>query len=489
MVLWIIAGVVIGLIVYWHINSPRNAPGPSPTVFLGNLNLHWSLAQGSYPAYAEMLCNAHGKIVQCYLPGLFQSKSLFTIADPKLVTSILCDKKTFPYRVNDDSVFSKVAPQSLLILPSGDKYFRHKSIIMPFLHQKHHLTNYMNVIKEKTKQLVDLLTKKDEVDINVLLTTVSGDIICQIAFGSQRDLLGELQCDPLVEKVKYLCKDAMWLSVLPFLSNFSGGRKQRLAESVSCIRERALGLINSKKDNQNSEQNNASPTILQMLKDYKSDLGESLSYNEIIDEVATMFLAGHDTIANTVSWSLLMLSRNPHIQKRLFNEVSTQIPNFPSDYDEFDTLKYCQAVIYETLRICPTVPVMLRTSVEDYQWDNIKFPRDSSFAIVCNVMNQNEDIWTNPKVFDPARFYDISSIELARMRKDKGFFPFGAGTRICIGKSLAMIESVILLSGIIKNFSVHHTDSTEAFQPKSFVSQYPFPGLSMKFVRRSPELS
>lgn len=174
--------------------------------------------------------------------------------------------------------------------------------------------------------------------------------------------------------------------------------------------------------------------------------GHRFSPEEMVDQVAIFFLAGHETSASTLSWALYLLAAYPDVQKRVASEV-------PSDWDGFQIGKLSQLpltrdVFRETLRLYPPVPMMVRESTQPEEFRRRPAPKGSQIVLSPWHLHRHERLWDNPDGFDPDRWQTDAGTQSAR----SAYMPFSAGPRVCPGAGFAMAEGVLLLARLVGAF-------------------------------------
>jgi cytochrome P450 len=188
---------------------------------------------------------------------------------------------------------------------------------------------------------------------------------------------------------------------------------------------------------------------------------------ELADQLATLMVAGHETTAAAMFWSLYLLARHSDKQERLAAEVA----NFDFGATIADTLLprlvYCRAVVDEVLRLYPPAFVIVRQAIEDDLIGGIVVPRGTLVLIAPWILHRHRRLWTDPDTFDPGRFL------LGKQRPNRfAYLPFGIGPRVCIGASFAITELQLMLATLIRAFSIELTDDRPVF-PTAMVSLQP----------------
>ena len=175
----------------------------------------------------------------------------------------------------------------------------------------------------------------------------------------------------------------------------------------------------------------------------------SLSLDDIIDEFLTIFIAGQETTANSLSFALYEIIRNPHVEEKLLNEVNEVLGERDYiDFDDLTKLKYLGQVLEEALRKYPVAPSLGRVLTKDITVGGYHIPKGNEIITRQLLFTMNPEIWKNPEVFDPDRFLDAKSIPDLNMIQ----FPFSIGAHTCIGQTFAKFESKVILARLLQRF-------------------------------------
>lgn len=172
--------------------------------------------------------------------------------------------------------------------------------------------------------------------------------------------------------------------------------------------------------------------------------GEKMPDQMIADNILSLYGAGFETTAGSISWALQVMAENPKLQERVAAEAAALS-------EEEDPLKTCPLtlrVVKETLRLFPSVPVVIRMANRDVSVGDLKIRKGTLVYVCIFVSQRNELTWADAHRFDPDRF--LPEAEAARHRS--AFLPFGAGPRICIGMRFALMEAVLALAGLTRKF-------------------------------------
>ncbi|KEJ87986.1 cytochrome P450 [Sulfitobacter donghicola DSW-25 = KCTC 12864 = JCM 14565] len=177
------------------------------------------------------------------------------------------------------------------------------------------------------------------------------------------------------------------------------------------------------------------------------ETGERFSTEEMVDQVAIFFLAGHETSASTLAWALYLMALYPEWQEKLAQEAQALDA---CDFAVMSKLRLSRDVFRETLRLYPPVPMMVRESSCPEQMRDRAVPKGSQMVISPWHLHRHERLWDNPDGFDPTRWHS----ENGKACQREAFIPFSAGARVCPGAGFAMIEGPLILSRILRDYRV-----------------------------------
>jgi cytochrome P450 len=204
------------------------------------------------------------------------------------------------------------------------------------------------------------------------------------------------------------------------------------------------------------------------------ETGEAFSDEQLGDQVATMILAGHETTATALFWSLFLLALDPATQDKLAAEVGDVASSAP----EIDRLKYTRAVIDETMRLYPPAFLIARAAAAPDTIAGMAVRKNDVVLIAPWLLHRHERLWRHPNAFIPERFMPPSP------PPDRfAYLPFGVGARICIGAHFALVESTLALAKIIGAFRVELLDKAPVM-PVGVVTTQPNRSPSFRITRR-----
>lgn len=202
---------------------------------------------------------------------------------------------------------------------------------------------------------------------------------------------------------------------------------------------------------QRRQSNEKTNDLLSMLMEAKDEqTGQQMDDKLLRDEVATLMLAGHETTANALSWTWMLLSQNPAAREKLQSELNRVLQGKSPTLEDLAQLVYTQQVMKESMRLYPPVSLLGREAAVNTQIGDYEIPQGTSIMISQWVMHRHPKYFDHPEAFQPERWTQ----ELEKQLPKGVYIPFGDGPRICIGKGFAQMEAALLLATIAQKFQI-----------------------------------
>jgi cytochrome P450 len=188
--------------------------------------------------------------------------------------------------------------------------------------------------------------------------------------------------------------------------------------------------------------------LLSMLLAAQDEDGSGMTDQQLRDETITLFLAGHETTANTLSWTWWLLAQNPAVEARLHAELSDVLAGNAPSLDDLPKLVYTNHVITESLRLYPPAWGTARTAIEDHEIAGYPVPKGSGVSFAQWTVHRDPRWYDAPEEFRPERWEG----DLLKRIPKFAYFPFGGGPRQCIGNSFALMEAALILATVAQKF-------------------------------------
>jgi cytochrome P450 len=201
--------------------------------------------------------------------------------------------------------------------------------------------------------------------------------------------------------------------------------------------------------------------LLNMLLETRyEDTGEGMSVSQLVDEIKVLFIAGHETTANALTFTLYLLAKNSDIQQKVFDEI-IEIESQTNDLvEQLQKMTYTNAVLNESMRLYPPAWITDRQNVTDDTLAGYHIKKETLIGVSFYELHRNPKYWTNPDKFNPERF-------LGEQKKlsMQYFYPFGAGPRMCIGAGFAIYEMCLTIAQIVKKYEIKSNTDKVQFNP------------------------
>ncbi|HXW28054.1 MAG TPA: cytochrome P450 [Xanthobacteraceae bacterium] len=215
-----------------------------------------------------------------------------------------------------------------------------------------------------------------------------------------------------------------------------------------------------------------------LLKAQDPETGQAMSEAEVRANIITFVAAGHETTANTISWTLFLLSRSAHWQERVVAEAEREIGGPVEGLAE--RLVETRAVIEEAIRLYPPLPAISRAAVAADELSGCRIKPGAMVVIAPYVLHRHRLLWERPDEFDPNRFLGSARAGIDRF----AYLPFGVGPRICIGSGFALQEATLVVATVMKHFRLEPVSGRRVW-PVLRVTLRPDGGLPMVVRRRN----
>jgi cytochrome P450 len=177
---------------------------------------------------------------------------------------------------------------------------------------------------------------------------------------------------------------------------------------------------------------------------------------EVRNELVTLIVAGHETVASTLTWTWFLLAGNPSVARAVRTEAAG-LPEAPWDIDTLKVLPVTRASIDESLRLYPPAWVVSRKSVEPDVLGGYPIPAGATIITSPYLLHRDGKVWSHPLTFDPSRFLPDAPRPVDRT----SYLPFGAGPRLCIGRDLALLEAPLVIAGLARHVEVWPVSAAE----------------------------
>jgi cytochrome P450 len=257
---------------------------------------------------------------------------------------------------------------------------------------------------------------------------------------------------------------------------------RRLRRAVATLDAAAAGIVTGRRATLDSE-DGADDVLALLLR--AADAG-ALTAREVRDEIVTMVVAGHETVASSLTWTLHLLAGHPQAQRELHAELDAVLGGRAPAWADVPALRYTRAVVDEALRLFPPAWVITRRALADDVVAGVEVPAGTLAVLSPWLLHRRPARWPDPDRFDPARFLAAGADRQAAgpAAVDAGYLPFGAGPRLCIGRDLALVEAVLVVAALLRDREVARPPGGPEPRVDALVTLRPRGGLPLLLRRR-----
>lgn len=405
-------------------------PGPRGKPFIGMI----PEMMGDMLGMFMDMTREYGGVVQFKLFG----KPYLLVTNPDYVKHILQDN----YRnyIRGRSVETgRVLLGDGLPLTDGDFWLRERRLMQPAFHRQR-LFGLVEKMTEAIAARLDGWKTVNEVEIESEMSQLTLTIIIQAMFSARAS--GRIQ--DLAEAFKTASKFMLWRSQqmwapplwIPVPKNAAYNK------ALKTLNDIVYPLI------EEARKNPANDLLDMLLEARDEQTGEGMTDRQVRDEVVTIFFAGHETSAASMTWMFYLLSQHSDVEMKLRKEITEVLGSRTPTFADLPKLTYTQKVIQETLRLYPAAYLFAREAVGDQILDGYKIPAGTMIFITPYVTHRDTRFWAGPEGFDPERF----NPDQIAQRPSHVYFPFGEGPHICIGNNFAMTEMQLILTMALQRF-------------------------------------
>lgn len=349
---------------------------------------------------------------------------------------------------------------------------KRRKVVAPIIHGSR-VPGFAPIMVETiAEQRAEWQKKGDGAPVDALadMAHLTAEIICRTIFGRN---LGENYAAEVVEGFTDYQRhidqvDLISMFGLPeWLPRFRG---RAIKSSV----KRIMAVLDEIIDSYAAQKEKGEASVIGGLLEARDEDGKPLSREAIRSEAAVIFMAGHETTANTLAWAWFLLSQSDRVRTKLHDELDTVLAGKMPGFKDVQTLPYTRAVIEETLRLYPPVPILAREAMADTVISQKPIRKGSLVMVVPWLMHRNPELWDDPDAFTPERFTDPD----ARKPNKYGYVPFSIGPRICAGLQFGLTEAILSLAILAQQFELRLAPGTDV-QPVARLTLRPGEDLPM----------
>lgn len=326
-----------------------------------------------------------------------------------------------------------------LITSDGALWKKQRKLVAPAFHAKR-IAAYADTMTAYTTALLETWRDGETRDIAKEMAALTIRIVGKTLFDV--NATGE-NAAPVLSAMETIQESQGTLTILPeWIPTPANLAKKRSLRELDRL---VYGIIAERQANEGDRGD-----LLSMLIEARDEHGQPMDSKQIRDEAVTLFLAGHETTANTLNWTFTLLSKHPDIEAALHAELDAVLGGRPATLADLEQLKYTEQVIKESMRLYPPAWSVGRVAIEDVKIGEWTLPKGTRAGIVTYMTHHDSSLWDAPERFDPSRFAPDREAKIPKY----AYLPFGGGPRVCIGNHFAMMEAKLLLAGIASRYQL-----------------------------------
>ncbi len=448
------------------VHSP---PGPDGDFITGNLSGYWRDPLD----FLSNSAHQYGDIIRFH----FGPNVSYMINHPDCIEEVLVTKRSqFRRYLNPDG--SDLLFGNGLITSEGDFWRRQRRLIQPAFHRER-IATYADVMVTHTNRMLATWQPEEIRDVQQEMMYLTLAIIAKTLFDA--DLAGEVEeIDTALKVMMQHFNENRGSNELLILLSYllpkwlPTTRQLRFRKAVKRLDDIVYRIIHEHRTSGKD-----TGDLLSMLLHVQDSDGSQMTDQQLRDEVMNLILAGHETTANALSWTWMLLSQNPVVEAKLLEELQAVLGGRVPTMADVSQLRYTERVVLESMRLYPPLWMISLQAVEDCEIGGYPVSAGTIAFASQWVMHRDPRYFDNPEEFEPDRWVD----DRVKRLPTYAYFPFGGGSRVCIGRSFAMMEAVLIVATIAQKFKLTLVpEHPIVLQPS--ISLRPKRGIKMLLTKR-----
>lgn len=444
-----------------NLSSPL--PGPRGLPFVGvALSLHRGALDFFKAAQRD-----YGDIVRFQVLG----KRVLLLSNPSDVETVLVDDAGSYGRSAEGRNLRPIFGNGLLT-SEGDLWRSQRRRIQPSFSSQR-LAGYTAIMLATIEERVRRWTASETIEIHAEMMGFTRDVVCRSLFSHQPTAQLDRIADAVTTIFGGLRAEVLYL---PIWQRLPTRRSVRWRRAVNVLDQTIADIIDERRSMASQGHLDRQDMLGSLLSAQDED-GSTMSDMQIRDEVMTMFLAGHETSALMLTWTIHLLANHQNLQDQAADEALRVTANGPLTGAHYPQLKLIMGIVQEGLRLYPPVWSLGRETIRDTKIGPHKVAKGDRIWICINNIHRDARWFHDPEAFNPHRWSE------AQRRPKLSYLPFGAGARMCIGQNFAFMEAALSLAALLCNFRFHPA-SSEPIQSDAWITLRPKSGIPIRLERR-----
>lgn len=436
----------------------HNPPGPPPigTNPLAQLRfgLHvtgdpLNVMLGWFKQYGDMVHLQFGKEAHVYF-----------LAHPDHFHTVLVEKADQFHKAGSYKDTKRGLARILgngLVTSDGDYWRRQRKLIQPAFHARR-IEAYAEEMVRLTQHMLQGWQDHKTVEINDAMMRLTLAIVAKTILDTDINA----DAEKIAEAVTVFQHLAFGVDIFPLWLPTPSHVKQWQAEKA--MNDVVAALITQRRKSAEDRGD-----LLSMLLNSVDEASQGMTDQQIRDEIVTLFLAGHETTANALSWTWYLLAQHPEVEQKLHEELDSVLHDRVPTLADLKQLPYTELVLQESMRLYPPVWNMSRQALTDVEIGGYVIPQGSEVNLNTYAMHHDPRWWEEPERFLPERFHPECQSKIPRM----AYLPFSTGPRVCIGNSFALMEARLILATIASRYRLRMAQGQASVQMEPLIALRP----------------
>ena len=361
-----------------------------------------------------------------------------------------------------------------LLTSEGSEWKRQRRLCQPAFHRER-LSSYGRTMGAHSEEMLALWQDGDVRDIHQEMMQLTMRIVAKVLFSVE---VSE-DAQKVASALNLLMRHTSGLRMImpPPLRHLPLPALVKMKRAV-----RELDAIVDRIIQQRRTSGEDTGDLLSMLMAARDEDGSAMSDRQLRDEIMTFLLAGHETTAVSLSWTLYLLSQHPEAGHKLRRELDGVLAGRTPQLEDMARLPYTDKVVRESMRLYPPAWSLARTTAKEIEVGGYRLPVGANIVMSPWIMHRDPRFFERPEEFDPDRWTTEATQKLPRF----AYFPFGGGPRLCIGASFAMMEATLLLATIAQRFQLNLVPG-HPVTPQPGITLRPRHGIRMQVTKNRVE--
>lgn len=403
--------------------------------------------------------------------GLFVDA--LVVSSPALIKEVLLDKSDSFAKSFGLAVFSRPLLGNGLLTAEGTEHRRQRRMIAPAFTSKR-IASYADIFAASAERAAERIAGKATTDLLDEMMLMTLEIVARSLFSTDVSADAGIVGDAVTVALE--CVNSQIASMVPLPPRVPSPTNLRLRRAVKDLDAIVYRFIRERRASGQKHED----LLGVLLAAQDEDDGAGMSDEQVRDEVMTLFLAGHETTANALAWTFLLLSKHPEVRARLESEVDAALGGRLPVLDDAKRLPLALAVVKEAMRLYPPAYLVGRRAIEQTTLGKYALKQGQVVIVDIIGMHRSEQHFEDALAFKPERFAPENEKSIDKY----AYVPFGGGPRVCIGNHFAMLEAQLALAHLVQRFRFDVLPESASAECEPLITLRPKHGVKARVTRR-----